>query len=67
MSDISVSDTVVSWSPPDPPNGIILYYNVRITNADNGDLLIVFDGLNATSIDVAKYEETGGEYNVEVS
>ena len=66
VSDISVSDTVVSWSPPDPPNGVILYYNINITNADSGDLVILIEELNTTSIDVAKYGETGGEYIIEV-
>ena len=58
--------TVVSWSPPDPPNGIILYYNIRINNSDNGDLVAFIQEQNVTSIDVALYGESGGKYTVEV-
>ena len=58
--------TVVSWSPPDPPNGVILYYNIRIINSDSGDLVAFIQKQNVTSIDVAVYGESGGEYTVEV-
>ena len=58
--------TVVSWSPPNPPNGVILYYNIRINNSDNGDLVAFIEEQNVTSIDVAEYGESGGKYTVEV-
>ena len=59
--------TVVSWSPPDPPNGVILYYNIRINNSDNGDLVTFIQEQNVTSIDVALFfGVSGGEYTVEV-
>ena len=58
--------TVVSWSPPDPPNGVILYYNIRINNSDNGDLVAFIQERNVTSIDVAVYGVPGGKYTVEV-
>ena len=58
--------TVVRWSPPDPPNGVILYYNIRINNSDNGNLVAFIQEQNVTSIDVAVYGESGGKYTVEV-
>ena len=59
--------TVVSWSPPVPPNGIILYYNVRITRADDGELLVFISELNDTKIDVTSYNfEPRVEYNIQV-
>ena len=58
--------TVVSWNLPDPPNGVIIYYNIRINNSDNGDLVAFIQGQKVTSIDVAVYGESGGKYTVEV-
>ena len=58
--------TVVSWSPPVPPNGIILYYNVRISNADSGELILFVEELDATRIDISRYTTTDGELTVEV-
>ena len=59
--------TVVSWSPPFPPNGVILYYNVRITRADNGELLVFIKELNDMKIDITNYDYIPGvEYNVTV-
>ena len=66
ISEPDSGSTVVSWSPPDPPNGVILYYNIRINNSDNRDLVAFIQEQRATSIDVAVYGESGGEYTVEV-
>ena len=59
--------TVVSWSPPVPPNGIILYYNIRITRADNGELVRSIEEQNVLTIDVSDYIEIDTAYNVTVS
>ena len=59
--------TVVSWSPPVPSNGIILYYNIRITRADNGELVRSIEELNVLTIDVSDYIEIDTVYNVTVS
>ena len=68
VTEISVSDgTVVSWSPPVPPNGIILYYNIRITRADNGELVRSIEELNVLTIDVSDYIDIDTQYNVTVS
>ena len=41
MTEFDVGENgVLSWSPPVPPNGDILYYNVIITRADTGELVI---------------------------
>ena len=69
MSDITVSDdTVVSWLPPVPPNGVILYYNIRIIRADTGAVIkIIEDELNVLTIDISDFLEKNIEYNVTVS
>ena len=69
MSEFMVGDDgMLSWSPPVPPNGVILHYNVIITRADTGELVRrvnVFEGL---SIDLTEYgAEIGMDYNVTVS
>ena len=66
ISEPDSGSTVVSWSPPDPPNGDILYYNIRIINSDSGDLVAFIQEQKVTTIDVAVYGEPGGEYTVEV-
>ena len=33
----SCKKLLVVWSPPVPPNGVILHYNVIITRADTGE------------------------------
>ena len=69
MSDIPEPDsgsTVVSWSPPVPPNGVILYYNVRISNTDTGELVLLVKELNASTLDISRYTNTDGGFSVEV-
>ena len=68
VTEISVSDgTVVSWSPPVPPNGIILYYNIRITRTDNGELVRSIEELNVLTIDVSDYIDIDTQYSKSVS
>ena len=69
MSEFMVGeDGVLSWSPPVPPNGVILHYNVIITRADTGELVRRVDGLEGQSIDLTEYGgEIGMDYNVTVS
>ena len=57
---------VLSWSPPVPPNGDILYYNVIITRADTGELVIRLEELYVLTIDVSKYGEINMDYNISV-
>ena len=66
--DITVSDdTVVSWLPPVPPNGVILYYNIRIIRADTGTVVKIIEELNVLTIDIVDFIEKNIEYNVTVS
>ena len=61
-------DGVLSWSPPVPPNGVILHYNVIITRADTGELVRRVDVFEGLSIDLTAYGgEIGMDYNVTVS
>ena len=70
MTEFDVGENgVLSWSPPVPPNGDILYYNVIITRtrADTGELVIRVEELNTTYINLHKYGDIGEEYIVMVS
>ena len=69
VTEISVSDgTVVHWSHPVPPNGVILHYNMRITcRTDDWELVRNIEELNVLTIDVSQYIETDTECNVTVS
>ena len=68
MSEFMVGeDGVLSWSPPVPPNGVILHYNVIITRADTGELVRRVDVFEGQSIDLTEYGgEIGMDYNVTV-
>ena len=67
VSDITVSDdTVVSWLPPVPPNGVILYYNIRIIRADTGAVVKIIEELNVLTIDISDYIQPNNEYTIEV-
>ena len=68
MSEFMVGeDGVLSWSPPVPPNGVILHYNVIITRADTGELVRRVDVFEGQSIDLTEYgAEIGMDYNVTV-
>ena len=57
-------DGVLRWSPPVPPNGIILYYNVIITRSDSGEPVAKFEQMYQRNIDVALLNS--GVYNVQV-
>ena len=45
-------DGVLRWSAPVPPNGVILHYNVIITRANTGELVIRMEELEVLSIDL---------------
>ena len=68
MSEFMVGENgVLSWSPPVPPNGVILHYNVIITRADTGELVRRVDVFEGLSIDLTVYgAEIGMDYNVTV-
>ena len=67
MREFDVGENgVLSWSPPVPPNGDILYYNVIITRADTGELVIRVEELYDLTIDVSDYAEINMDYNISV-
>ena len=67
MREFDVGENgVLSWSPPVPPNGDILYYNVIITRADSGELVIRVEELYDLTIDVSDYGEINMDYNISV-
>ena len=69
MSEFSIAEgsSVFSWSPPVPPNGVIVYYNIRISRKDTGEVVILLQQLDELEIDVARYGEVGDVFTVEVS
>ena len=67
MSEFVVEDNgMLSWSPPVPPNGDILYYNVIITRADTGELVRRIEMFEDNTIDLSDYGEIGLDYNITV-
>ena len=59
---------VLSWSSPVPPNGVILYYNVIISTADSGQLVVTrVEELHIPKIDLRVHGDIGKAYNVVVS
>ena len=67
VSDISAPhDSVVSWSPPNPSQGIILYYNIRITLSGTQELVRLILEFKSTSIDVSSEVTSDGTYKVQV-
>ena len=65
MSDIPAPrDSVVSWVPPNPPQGIILHYNIKITKSDTGELVRLILMVNLTTFDVSSEVMSAGAYSV---
>ena len=57
---------VLSWSPPVPPNGDILYYNVIITRPESGELVDTIEQCDNRSVDLSAYRENDGKFRVKV-
>ena len=69
VTDISPppsGSSVLSWAPPDPPNGNILHYNIRVTDKDNGTIVVLIIDLSATTVDLKEYINSNGEFYVQV-
>ena len=64
MTEFVVGENgVLSWSPPVPPNGVILYYNDIISS---GQLVTRVEELDVLTIDVSNHGEINMDYNVTV-
>ena len=62
----SVYLNLLIWSPPNPPNGIILYYNAMITSIGVGEVYVpLIKEINTTSLDLQSYT-SDGDFYVEV-
>ena len=69
VTDVTVSEggSVVTWTPPVPTNGIILYYNIRISRNDSREkTIILILEHKALEIEVTRYGENAVEYYIEV-
>ena len=64
-----VSD-IETWQPPAEPNGVILYYNIRISRESGmgrEQLVQVVQGVMETRYDFSTLELGAGTYVVQVS
>ena len=67
VTDIEPTDgSTVSWYPPDPPNGMIIFYNIRITHSDSGELEQFIEAFTETSIDVSDYVDSNGNFSIQL-
>ena len=67
MREVSVGqDGLLSWSPPVPPNGVILHYNVIISTATSGEVVSIIEDWDQLNIDVSNYGDINMDYNVTV-
>ena len=55
VPEVSEGGSVVSWSSPVPPNGVILHYNIRISRIDTGELVVFIEGFDGRQLDVTQY------------
>ena len=61
-------DGVLSWSPPVPPNGVILYYNVIISTPSSGELGNSIEMSYDMNINLYQYLTfDSGIYNIKVT
>ena len=57
----------LAWAPPDPPQGDIIHYNVRITSVTNeSEIFVLVEGVNDTFLDVKPFVLSDGEYFIQV-
>ena len=67
MREFSVGqDGLLSWSPPVPPNGVILHYNVIISTATTGEVVSIIEDWDQLNIDVSNYGEINMDYIITV-
>ena len=69
VSYVTVSEggSVANWTPPVPTNGVILYYNIRISRNDSREkTIILILEHKALEIEVTRYGENRVEYYIEV-
>ena len=45
--EVQVGTDIIEWSPPIPPHGDILYYNIKIIHQPSGDMELIL-GYNRT-------------------
>ena len=56
------------WAPPDPPQGDIIHYNIRITSAGSDeDIPALVEGVRDAFLDVRAHVPSNGDYQIEVS
>ena len=59
-------DEIVMWQPPAEPNGIIQYYNIRISHVDGTGKEFVITGITETRYDFSALGLRMGFYVIQV-
>ena len=59
-------DEIVTWQPPAQPNGMIRYYNIRISRADGTGKEFVVTGVTETTYDFSALGLSVGVYKIQV-
>ena len=59
-------DEIVTWQPPAQPNGMIRYYNIRISRADGTGKEFVVTGVTETTYDFSALGLSVGIYKIQV-
>ena len=58
----------IVWAPPDPPQGRIIHYNVKITSVTNEmEIFAEVEGVTDGFFDVRPYVPYDGDYFIEVT
>ena len=66
MDEVQVTNNVITWRPPTEPNGIIRYYNIRISQNGTGFVREVTQVME-TRYDFSTLGLSAGAYMVQVS
>ena len=59
-------DEIVTWQPPAQPNGMIRYYNIRISHVDGTGKEFVVTGVTETTYDFSALGLSMGVYIIQV-
>ena len=68
LEGTSVFLNQIVWAPPDPPHGLIIHFNVKISSVINEtEVYAQVEGVNDTFLDVRPYVLSDGDYLIQVN
>ena len=68
LDGTSVFLNQIVWAPPDPPHGLIIHFNVKISSVINEtEVYAQVEGVNDTFLDVRPYVLSDGVYLIQVN